>query len=81
MALTEATNYDVHVLDTGHLQVRRVDVILRDGVEIARTYHRHVVTPGDDVSAEPDIVQNLATLWTEDQIAAAQAAREAASEI
>ncbi|HMF66060.1 MAG TPA: hypothetical protein VK602_00445, partial [Phyllobacterium sp.] len=58
------STYDVTVLSTGHLEVRRADIVLRDGVEVSRTYHRHVVTPGDDVSGEPEIVQQLAaTIW------------------
>ena len=28
------------------LQVRKADVIEKDGVEIARTFHRHVLEPG-----------------------------------
>ena len=32
-----------------------------DGVETNRTYHRRVVTPSDNVSAESDAVKALAT--------------------
>tara|TARA_R100000687_G_scaffold77218_1_gene69605 strand:+ start:228 stop:491 length:264 start_codon:yes stop_codon:yes gene_type:complete len=33
-----------------HIQVRTDTVIKEDGIELSRTYHRHVVTP--DISAE-----------------------------
>lgn len=36
--------------DAGHLAVKRVDQILRDGVVISETYHRCVLSPGDDLS-------------------------------
>lgn len=51
--------------DSGHIEVRHATVILRDGSEIARTFHRHVVEPGTDVSGEDPRVQAIATaLWT-----------------
>ena len=42
----------IEVLLDGTIQVRRRDQVLKDGVEIAATYHRHVLVPGDDVSNE-----------------------------
>ena len=38
------------VTEYKHIQVRTDTVIKEDGVELSRTYHRHVVTP--DISAE-----------------------------
>ena len=40
------------VLEDGQLQVRRANKVSRDGVEIAKTYHRHVVVPGDYLTNE-----------------------------
>ena len=49
MALEEKSVVDkIEVLLSGCIQVRRRDQILKDGVEVAATYHRHVVSPGDD---------------------------------
>ena len=78
MALQEKSVVDkIEVLLNGCIQVRRRDQILKDGVEIAATFHRHVVSPGDDISNEDDRVAAVATtLWTEEVVAAYQAAQE-----
>ena len=47
--------------ELGHIGVRKVTVIERDGEEISRTYHRHVLVPGADISAEDIEVQAVAT--------------------
>jgi urease accessory protein UreE len=75
MALEEKSVVDkVEVLLNGSIQVRRRDQILRDGVEVAATYHRHVVNPGDDVSNEdPRVVAIAAATWTDEVVAAYQA--------
>ena len=75
MALEEKSVVDkVEVLLNGSIQVRRRDQILKDGIEIAATYHRHVVNPGDDVSNEdPRVAAIAAATWTEEVIAAYQA--------
>ena len=59
------------------LQIRRADVIEKDGVEIAKTFHRHVIAPGSvgigttlvptDISGEEPVVQSVANaVWTTD---------------
>ena len=75
MALEEKSVVDkVEVLLNGSIQVRRRDQILKDGIEIAATYHRHVVNPGDDVSNEdPRVAAIAAATWTEEVVAAYQA--------
>lgn len=60
--ITEKTEYQLEVTDSDFINVRRSDVILKDGVEVSRTYHRHVLTPIDDISKEPDKVKNIAGL-------------------
>jgi hypothetical protein len=56
------------------IQCRRADIVEKDGVEIGRTYHRHVCVPGDDVSDDCSELQAVAAaLWTPDVIAAYQA--------
>ena len=79
MAITERTEIGSReVLADGQIQVRTDTVIERDGVEISRTYHRHVVSPGDDVSGENAAVQTVANaVWTAEGIAAYEAAAEA----
>jgi len=48
------------VLPDGQIQVRTDTVIEKDGVEISRTYHRHVVAPGDNITDEDPSVQRIA---------------------
>ena len=61
MALTEETFADkVEIVGQfNHVQVRVATVIKRDGEEISRSFHRHVVAPGDDYSAEEAKVQAI----------------------
>jgi hypothetical protein len=42
----------IEVVENGLVQVRTKTAIKEDGVEISSTFHRHVVAPGDDYSAE-----------------------------
>jgi hypothetical protein len=74
MALEEISVVDkIEVLLNGSIQVRRRDQILKDGVEVAATYHRHVVNPGDDVSNEDPRVAAIASVtWTKEVVAAYQ---------
>jgi len=81
MALTERTIIGSRdVLANGQIQVRTDTVIERDGVEISRTYHRHVVAPGDDVSGEDVSVQLVANVVHTDAVIAAYRAAIAARE-
>ena len=75
MALEEKSVVDkIEVLLNGSIQVRRRDQILKDGVEVASTFHRHVVNPGDDTSTEDPRVAAIANAtWTEEVVAAYQA--------
>ena len=75
MALEEKSVVDkIEVLLNGSVQVRRRDQILKDGVEVAATYHRHVLNPGDDTSAEdPRVAAIAAVTWTDEVVAAYQA--------
>lgn len=75
MALTERTIVDlVEVVETNHIQVRTANVVERDGVQIAKSFHRHILAPGSDVSGEDSKVQAIASaIWTDEVIAAYQA--------
>ena len=61
MALTERTVEDkIEIVgDYKHIQVRTATIIERDGVEISRSYHRHVIQSGDDYSSEPANVRSI----------------------
>ena len=83
MALTERTEIDKYEIvgPFKHIQCRHATIIERDGVEISRSFHRHVIAPNDDVSGEPQEVQDLAALLHTDELKAAYAAHLAAQEI
>ncbi len=81
MALTEETVQDKLEIvgDFKHIQVRTATVIKKDGVEISRSFSRHVVAPDADVSGESADVQALATQFHTDAVKTAYAAHLAAS--
>lgn len=83
MALTEETIVDkIEVVgEFNHVQVRTATVIKRDGTEISRSFQRHVVTPGDDYSAEDSKVQGICAAVHTDEIKAAYAAHLASQEL
>jgi hypothetical protein len=60
--LTERTEQDKLELvgPFRHIQVRTATVIERDGVEISRSFSRHVVAPDADLSGESDEVKAIA---------------------
>lgn len=62
MALEKTTVEDkIEIVgDFKHIQVRTATVISEDGVELNRSFHRHVVSPLDDVSGESAEVQAIA---------------------
>jgi len=75
MALIEKQIVDrVELVESNHIQVRTANIIEKDGTEIARTLHRHVLSPGDSIVNEDPKVQAIANaVWTEEVIAAYQA--------
>lgn len=80
MALSEATVEDkIEVVDCGGwkvIQVRTATIISRDGEEISRSFHRHVVSPADDWSGESAEVQAMCnTFHTAEAITAYNAAQ------
>jgi len=80
MALEKIVSVDlIEIVENGAVQVRVKTVIFEDNKQISGTFHRHVVAPGDDYSAEDAKVQTIcAAVHTPEVIAAYQAAQEAA---
>ena len=69
----------IEIVENGCVQVRTATKILDDSKEINRTFHRHVIAPGDDYSVEDAKVQAVcAAIHTPEVIAAYIAAQEAA---
>ena len=77
MALTEKTIIDkIEVIENSSIQVRTATIIEKDGTELTRTFHRHVLAPGADLTNEDPKVQAIASaIWTEEVIAAYQASQ------
>ena len=68
MAITKTTEIGkIEVVgEYKHVQVRADTVIKEDGTELSRKYHRHVLTPDLDISAEDAEVQAVANaVWTD----------------
>ena len=68
MALTQETVADkIEVVkgtaedgsEVTHVQVRTATRIVEDGEVISSSYHRHVISAGDDYSSEPTNVQAI----------------------
>jgi hypothetical protein len=69
----------IEVVENGSIQVRTKTAIKEDGVEISSKFHRHIVVPGADYSAEDAKVQTIAaSIHTAEVIAAYVAAQEVA---
>ena len=44
------------------ISVRTATIIKRDGVEISRSFHRHVITPNSDISGESAEVKAISAI-------------------
>ena len=82
MAITKTVVNDlISVLEGGQLQVRTATVYEDSGVEVSRTFHRHVLEPGDSLDGEdPRVVAVANATWTAEVVAewdAIRAARDA----
>ncbi len=76
MALTETQENDkIEIVRKWNIQVRNATIIKKDGVELSRTFHRKLLTPGEldasdnlvdtDISGEDADVQAIANAaWT-----------------
>ena len=75
MAFTERSEHKLEIIPPfSIIQCRRADIIEKDGVEVGKTYHRHVRVPGEDVSNDCAELQAVAAaLWAPEVIAAYQA--------
>jgi hypothetical protein len=81
MALTKTTvTGQIEVGENGTIGLRTDTVVLDDGVELNRSFHRKVLAPGDDVTGEDAKVQSVANaVWTDEVVAAYAAAVAAAA--
>jgi len=75
MAFTEKKEHKLEIIPPYQIiQCREANIVLKDDVEVGRTYHRHARCPGDDVSNDCAELQAVATaLWTTEVVAAYEA--------
>jgi DNA-binding transcriptional LysR family regulator len=75
MALTETKVIDqITVTENGTVLYREATRILKDGDQIAQTYHRTSLTPAQDLTGQPtNVVAICNAAWTEEVVAAYQA--------
>ena len=84
MAITKRTEEDkIEVVGQfKHIQVRTATVIEEDGVELSRSFARHVVSPdvsADDLAAQSAEVQAISAAVHSDAVKTAYAAHVAAN--
>ena len=68
MALTKEIKCDkIEVVgDYKAVQCRQATVVLEDGKELSRSFHRHVLHPDSDISGEPQETQDICNaVWTD----------------
>ena len=75
MAITKEIIQDkIEVVgDFKHIQVRTATVIKEDGVELSRSFHRHVVSPNSDSTNESADVKAMVAQFHTDEIKKAYA--------
>jgi hypothetical protein len=75
MAFTETKTVDqITVTENGIVLYREATTVLKDGDQIAKTYHRSSLTPGQDLTGQPaNVVAICNAAWTQAVIAAYQA--------
>ena len=79
MALTKETVIDqITVTENGIVLYREATRIMEDGVQLSQTYHRTSLTPGQDLTDQPQKVQDICNVaWTPEVIAAYEAQQAA----
>jgi hypothetical protein len=83
MALTESKIIDqITVLENGTVLYREATRILKDGEQIAQTYHRSSLAPASDLT---DVPANVAAIcnaaWTPEVVTAYQAQQVVVEEV
>jgi len=79
MTLTETKVVDqITVCENGIVMYREATRIMRGEEQVAQTYHRTSLTPGQDLTGQPaNVIAIAQAAWTLEVIAAYQAQQEA----
>jgi hypothetical protein len=83
MALSKVITEDkIEIVgDFKAIQIRTKTAVIEDGVELSSSFHRHVVSAGQDYSDESAEVQSICELMHTDEVIAAYQAAQAANAI
>jgi hypothetical protein len=74
MALTENTSIDqIEIVGGWNIQVRQATVITKNGEQVARSFHRWVLTPDMDISSQEQKVKDICNAAWTDEVKAAYA--------
>lgn len=75
MAITKQTAVDqITINENGVVFYREATKVVEDGNEIAKTYHRNCLTPGQNLTGHPaNVVAICNAAWTSEVVAAYQA--------
>lgn len=64
MMTKETKVYQIEVTENNTIQVRTVTRFMEAGVQLSQTYHRHCLSPGDDLTGNDDKVVLIArVVW------------------
>ena len=76
--ITKQTVIDqITVTENGIILYREATRIIEDGKVLTQTYHRSSLTPGQDLTGQPEkVVAICNTAWTPEVIAAYEAAQQ-----
>lgn len=76
MAFEQVVEYGANLTHLGHVEVWVDTVYKLDGRVIGSERHRHVLSPGDDLSEQyPDMAAVAIAWWTPERVARWQAAQ------
>ena len=81
MALTKEIKCDkIEIVgDYKAVQCRQATIISEDGVELSRSFQRHVLHPDSDISGEPQETQDICNAVWSDEVKEAWAEKQAES--
>ena len=72
MALNKTEVVDkIETLENGTIQIRTATRIDEDGTVLSSSFHRHVLTPGQDLTdQDPKVVAIANAVWTDEVVTA-----------
>jgi hypothetical protein len=82
MALEKEIKIDrIEIVENGIVQVRQATIILEDGNQISRTFHRWCITPGEDYSTQEKQVQDICKVSHTPEVIATYKAQQEANKL